>query len=69
MPARRWTLEQRKAQSERIKTWRPWEQSTGPRTAEGKAAAARNAFKGGHRRLLRGLSRALKRQRESIEVL
>ena len=30
-----------------IRTWRPWEQSTGPKTEAGKARAAHNAFKGG----------------------
>ena len=66
MPARCWTPEQRRVQSERIKSWRPWEQSTGPRTPEGKAAASRNAFKGGHRAALRELSLALKHQREAL---
>ena len=28
---------------------RPWEKSTGPRTAAGKARARRNAIRGGHR--------------------
>jgi len=50
-----------------IRRWRPWEMSTGPRKAEGKAASSRNAYKGGHRRLLREMARLLKRQRGLVE--
>jgi hypothetical protein len=39
----------------------------GPRTAEGKAAASRNGWKGGHREMLRELARALTSQREALE--
>jgi len=45
----RWTEEARQRQSEAIKRWRPWESSTGPRSAEGKAVASQNAFKHGMR--------------------
>ena len=38
-----WTPERRARQAALIRTWRPWEKSTGPRTAEGKAQAATNA--------------------------
>ncbi len=38
-----WTPERRVRQAALIRTWRPWAQSTGPRTAEGKAQAAANA--------------------------
>ena len=69
MAARNWTPEQRQQQAERIKTWQPWEQSTGPRTAEGKAAASRNGWKGGHRDMLRELARTLTSQREALEDL
>jgi hypothetical protein len=31
-----WTLERRRRQAELIRCWRPWEQSTGPRSPEGK---------------------------------
>ena len=65
-----WTLERRARQAALIRTWRPWEQSTGPRTDEGKAQTARNAFEGGHREMLRALSRelttALCEQREAL---
>ena len=40
--ARKWTDEQKTRQRELIRTWRPWERSTGPRTAEGKAKSAKN---------------------------
>ena len=54
-----WTLERRQRQAEQIRRWRPWEQSTGPRTPEGKARVSRNAWQGGHRHQLRELSKAL----------
>ena len=62
MAARNWTPEQRQQQAERIRAWSPWERSTGPRTAEGKARASRNAWKGGTREVLREWSRLLKAQ-------
>lgn len=48
-----WTPERRARQAEATRRWKPWERSTGPRTAEGKAAASRNADKGGKRAKLR----------------
>jgi len=33
-------------QAELIRTWRPWEKSTGPKTKAGKAKVSRNAYKG-----------------------
>lgn len=51
--------EQRERQAEAIRGWKPWEQSTGPRTAEGKARTKTNAYKGGHWRKLRELSSAI----------
>ena len=43
------TPEHRQRQAERIRQWRPWEKSTGPRSADGKAASALNALKHGAR--------------------
>ena len=63
-----WTLERRASQAIAIQSWKPWEKSTGPRTDEGKQRVARNAYTGGSRQILRGLSRCLreldKRQRD-----
>ena len=39
----RWTPESRAKQAELIRTWKPWEQSTGPRTDAGKAVSSMNA--------------------------
>lgn len=44
-----WTAERRARQAALIWTWRPWEQSTGPKTERGKAAASVNAMKHGLR--------------------
>lgn len=52
-----WTPERRAKQSELIRSWRPWEQSTGPKSAEGRLRVGRNAWKGGHRAELRKLSK------------
>lgn len=66
MAARKWTPEQRQQQAERIRDWSPWAHSTGPRSAEGKARASRNAWKGGTREMLRELSRALASHRGAL---
>lgn len=56
-----WDTARRQRQSSQIQRWRPWEKSTGPKTAEGKAIVARNGYKGGAaREKLRALGRALK---------
>ena len=54
-----WTPERRKRQSEAIRRWKPWQQSTGPKSPEGKALVARNAWTGGHRAHLRNLTKML----------
>ena len=46
MAARTWTPEQRARQAELIRTWKPWSQSTGPKTPDGKAKASRNGDPG-----------------------
>ena len=38
-----WTSERRARQAILIRTWKPWEQSTGPKSDVGKAASAMNA--------------------------
>jgi hypothetical protein len=59
-----WTPERQARQAELIRTWKPWERSTGPRTKEGKALVSRNAYKGGTRAMLRALTGLLRQQRE-----
>jgi len=63
-----WTLERRAKQAELIREWRPWEQSSGPKTEAGKVMVARNAWKGGTRQVLRELSRILGEQREGLDA-
>ena len=67
-----WTSERRARQAELIRSWRPWEKSTGPRSAEGKARTARNGFKGGHWLWLRDFKRrmndVLRHQRQALQL-
>lgn len=44
-----WSEERRKAQAERCRAQKPWEHSTGPKTARGKERSSLNAFKHGAR--------------------
>ena len=53
------TPEHRRRRAELIRRWKPWEQSTGPRSAEGKATSARNGYRGGERQGLRALAKLL----------
>jgi hypothetical protein len=62
-----WTPERRERQSSLIRQWKPWEKSTGPKSAEGKAIVSRNAFKGGLRGMLREMARMLREQREELK--
>jgi hypothetical protein len=57
-----WTPERRARQSALIQQWKPWEQSTGPRSDLGKAAAARNAYRGGLSSQLRQIRQAMRQQ-------
>lgn len=52
-----WTGERRERQAALIREWKPWQQSTGPRTPAGKARASRNAFKNSPRQQLREIAR------------
>ena len=65
-PAKGWTPERRKRQSEAIMRWKPWRQSTGPKSAEGKAVVSGNAWSGGHwltlRRAVKELNQAMREQ-------
>lgn len=65
-----WTPERRTRQAELIRTWRPWERSTGPKTEEGKQASAMNRYQGARRQELRKLARALRKaMRQQAEWL
>ena len=57
-----WSLERRQRQAEAIRQWKPWERSTGPKTEAGKAKTCRNAWKGGHRPMLREMSKMLNQE-------
>ena len=52
-----WTPERRARQAQLIRLWKPWKQSTGPKSVEGKERVATNAWRGGHRAQLRELSK------------
>ena len=43
------TPEHRRLRAELIRKWKPWEQSTGPRTEAGKGKSATNSRKHGNR--------------------
>ena len=60
------TPEHRALRAELIRRWKPWEQSTGPKSSEGKEKAAKRGFKGATRPLVRALARALKQQSEDL---
>lgn len=64
-----WTPERRAKQRSMIQSWKPWRQSTGPRTPEGKARASRNRWRGGTRAMLRIIARALREQSETLAEL
>ena len=68
-----WTPERRARQAEAIRRWRPWEYSTGPRTAAGKARSAGNAYTGGRWRRERDFFKAcrqvLREQRRTLDRL
>ena len=68
-----WTAERRARQAALIRNWRPWEESTGPRTTEGKAASSRNGDRGGVWRELkefrRLVNKLLREQRAACERL
>ena len=67
-----WTPERKALQAVLIRRWRPWERSSGPRTPDGKARAAGNAWKGGHWLMLRALTKQVNAEiraaRELVEV-
>ena len=64
-----WTTERWQRQAELIRQWQPWKNSTGARTAEGKAKASHNAFKGGFRQQMKELRQLLQEQEQFIETV
>ena len=68
-----WTPERRKRQAELIKQWAPWAKSTGPKSQEGKALVATNAWLGGLRQEVRELSKMvnteIRQARELVATL
>jgi hypothetical protein len=71
LSARKWTPEQRLRQSEAIRRWKPWERSTGAKTAHGKAISSKNATKTGDstyvRELIKQMNQILKEQKDLIK--
>jgi hypothetical protein len=63
------TPEHRQLSADLIRRWRPWERSTGPKTAAGKAKVSKNGYKGGVRPALRALARAIRKQRIALAGL
>ncbi len=61
------TPEHRKLMGELIRRWKPWEKSTGPKSAEGKAKVSQNAFRGGWREEMKVLRAMLKEQDEALK--
>ena len=72
-PAKGWTPERRKKQSEAIRRWKLWKQSTGPKSLEGKAVVSGNAWAGGHwlelRQAVKALNQALRTQKNGCDDL
>ena len=64
-----WTLERRQRQSVLIRRWKPWLNSTGPKTPEGKATVAENSYRGAERQVCRRLARLLREQGDALERL
>lgn len=64
-----WTPERRAKQAALIRQWKPWEQSTGPKSDEGKAISARNAWKGGTRPALRQLNAQYRQAFQRMQAL
>lgn len=58
MAARQWTAAQKARQAELIRTWKPWDQSTGPVTQAGKKISSKNAFNCALREVVRELTRS-----------
>jgi hypothetical protein len=63
---RHWTQQERERQAQLIRSWQPWKQSTGAKTAIGKQKSGQNALKHGGRSL--ASIELFKRLRASLKV-
>ena len=70
MSARKWTQVQRQQQAEAIQRWKPWEQSTGPKSPGGKVKVSSNAYSGGEwvtlRESIKELNLSLRQQKKML---
>ena len=67
---RHWTATERARQSELIRNWKPWEQSTGAITLNGKERSSQNSRKHGmYSRETRVLQRLLVEQQQQVRDL
>lgn len=67
---RGWPPKRRREQAKRAHRQKPWKQSTGPRSPEGKAVVANNAYFHGFRsRDMAEIRRLLKRQKALIMAI
>lgn len=60
------TPEHRVMQAKLIQQWKPWLNSTGPKTPDGKAKISKNAYKGNVRGLLRKVAAHLREHRKMM---
>ena len=69
---RHWTPEERLKQSKAIRSWKPWERSTGAKSPQGKAISSKNATKNGDsayvRELIKQMNKILREQKDLIGV-
>jgi len=61
------TPEHRALRAKLIRRWKPWQQSTGPKSPEGKEKAAKRGFQGGARPLMRELARVLRSHMKELQ--
>jgi hypothetical protein len=68
---RHWTPEERLKQRKAIRSWKPWESSTGAKSPQGKVISSKNATKTGDsayvRKLIKQMNRILREQKELID--
>ena len=60
------TKEHRQIRSQMIHQWKPWLNSIGAKTEQGKAVSSMNAYKGGVRQKQRELNRQLNEQMKAM---